>query len=179
MSSKRFAGEVIWGSCALGFNETCFGFCVFAQTGRPKLCLWQAQAGPAKTMSLTKWSSKICPWQAQSRSQAWHSGTKILSLAGPTKTCASQIQPQTFICGRPSQDPNLAICIAKILTLLGPAKTMSLTKWSSNISSAAGPVKLRMILELHFCKAHGLCWACQRQNFCTADVCRLDWACRG
>ena len=30
MSSKRFAGEVIWGSCALGFNETCFGFCVFA-----------------------------------------------------------------------------------------------------------------------------------------------------
>ena len=24
MSSKRFAGEVIWGSCALGFNETCF-----------------------------------------------------------------------------------------------------------------------------------------------------------
>ena len=27
MSSKRFAGEVIWGSCALGFNETCFGFC--------------------------------------------------------------------------------------------------------------------------------------------------------
>ena len=32
MSSKRFAGEVIWGSCALGFNETCFGFCVFAAT---------------------------------------------------------------------------------------------------------------------------------------------------
>ena len=31
MSSKRFAGEVIWGSCALGFNETCFGFCVFAR----------------------------------------------------------------------------------------------------------------------------------------------------
>ena len=30
MSSKRFAGEVIWGSCALGFIETCFGFCVFA-----------------------------------------------------------------------------------------------------------------------------------------------------
>ena len=30
MSSKRFAGEVIWSSCALGFNETCFGFCVFA-----------------------------------------------------------------------------------------------------------------------------------------------------
>ena len=26
--SKRFAGEVIWGSCALEFNETCFGFCV-------------------------------------------------------------------------------------------------------------------------------------------------------
>ena len=33
MSSKRFAGEVIWGSCALGFNETCFGFCVFAFPG--------------------------------------------------------------------------------------------------------------------------------------------------
>ena len=33
MSSKRFAGEVIWGSCALGFNETCFGFCVFADNG--------------------------------------------------------------------------------------------------------------------------------------------------
>ena len=25
VSSKRF-GEVIWGSCALGFNETCLGF---------------------------------------------------------------------------------------------------------------------------------------------------------
>ena len=29
VSSKRFAGEVIWSGCALGFNETCFGFCVF------------------------------------------------------------------------------------------------------------------------------------------------------
>ena len=32
MSSKRFAGEVIWSSCALGFNEACFGFCVFASS---------------------------------------------------------------------------------------------------------------------------------------------------
>ena len=30
MSSKRFAGEVIRSGCALGFNEICFGFCVFA-----------------------------------------------------------------------------------------------------------------------------------------------------
>ena len=35
MSSKRFAGEVIWGGCALGFNETCFGFCVFASKPWP------------------------------------------------------------------------------------------------------------------------------------------------
>jgi len=37
VSSKRFAGEVIWGSCALGFNETCFGFCVFATIPEPKV----------------------------------------------------------------------------------------------------------------------------------------------
>ena len=30
MSSKRFAGGVIWSCGALGFNETCFGFSVFA-----------------------------------------------------------------------------------------------------------------------------------------------------
>ena len=52
MSSKRFAGEVIWGSCALGFNETCFGFCVFARVA------WTSQQHPAKTRS--RWSTHFC-----------------------------------------------------------------------------------------------------------------------
>ena len=56
-----------------------------SQTGSAKLCRWQAQAGPAKTMSLTKWAPKylrgrpsqghkpgtlarnFCHWQAQQR----------------------------------------------------------------------------------------------------------------
>ena len=48
---------------------------------------------------------------------------------------------QNFIRGRPSQDHKPGHLQYEILSLAGPAKTMSLTKWSSKISSAAGPVK--------------------------------------
>ena len=88
------------------------------------------------------------PRQAQQRPykmelqnmQAWHSGTKILSLAGPTKTMRLTNEASNFHL-RQVKTTNLAICSTKILSLAGPAKTMSLIKWSSKISSAAGPVK--------------------------------------
>ena len=68
-----------------------------SQTGSPKLRRWQAQASPAKTMSLTKWSSKISAGSVTTRNLAlWYENfvtgalsngaPKISSVAGPGKT---------------------------------------------------------------------------------------------
>ena len=57
-----------------------------SQTGSLKLCRWQAQASPAKTMSLTKWSSKIS------------------FVAGPVKTTNLVLWNENFVTGRPNKD---------------------------------------------------------------------------
>ena len=65
MSSKRFAGEVIWGSCALGFNETCFGFCVFAS---PLSLSWLGEAKTAfMEHSAKRWQTREGTYQLKRR----------------------------------------------------------------------------------------------------------------
>ena len=64
MSSKRFAGEVIWSGCALGFNETCFGFCVFAGIALPPALLSGISGSQGERLLLYHYTSDtLCQWR--------------------------------------------------------------------------------------------------------------------
>ena len=79
----------------------------------------------------------------------------------------------------PAADEILELHFVRLMVLGLPVRKFSYCRLPKFVV-LTGPAADE-IFGAPFCKAHGLCWACQWQNFRTADcqVRGLDWACRG
>ena len=125
----------------LGHEILSLGFQNFVR-GRPSqektnLAIWGtkilSQAGPAKTMSLTKWSLKISSVAGAKTISLTIWSSKILLVAGPArpsnhhKPCKQWGSQISSVAG-PVKTTNVTIWSTMILLLAGPAKTTSLTE---------------------------------------------------
>ena len=78
----------------------------------------------------------------------------------------------------PATDENLRLHFVRFMVFAGPASDRIFVRQTARFEVLTGPATDEILGYIS--KAHGLCWACRRQNFRAPDchVCGFDWACR-